>query len=80
MAVATAPTPAERLHQIRRAHQLADGTVVIPLACGDCHGRNLDTNREGDVTCLGCGRITTLAHVRKVRRHRIARFIRTGQR
>lgn len=81
MAVAVDVTPAEKVERARRVQQLASGTVRIPLACGDCFGTNLDRGElRTEVKCLSCGRVATEKTLHTIRRQRIARFIRTGDR
>lgn len=72
-------TPAERLARNRRAQQLARHEVRIDPACPHCLSTRIGT-RDGEVRCEACGRPTTEKLVRQIRRQRLSRFIRTGDR
>jgi len=73
-------TPAPSIPMVMRAHRLARGDVRIPFVCGKCGSRNLDTNEDRDISCLNCGRSTTRGQLRQMRRQRMQRYIKTGER
>lgn len=72
--------PAERLARLARAGELANGTVRIPLACVHCFSPNLDEETWGEAQCVACGRTMKVSAVHTIRKQRIARFLRTGDR
>ena len=78
LATRASVTPAEKLARIRRAKQLAEGSVRIPLACGHCYGTTLHEEDKGEAHCAGCGRSSKIKTLHTIRKQRIARFIRTG--
>lgn len=76
--------PALAAHEQRAREQrfrnLSDGAVTIPLACGECGSRNLDTDEvTGDLDCLHCGHAMSYSKAHKLRRRWIRRYLATGQ-
>ncbi len=75
-------TPAERVAIARRARQIRTGEVVIPSACPECYSPSIersDDPSDRGIKCLTCGRVSKAATVKKVRRQRLARFLRDGE-
>lgn len=71
--------PAEKLKRIGRLRALAEGSVRIQFGCPHCASTNLD-RQGGDVVCCACGHSTTEKALQRLRRRRIERYVRTGDR
>lgn len=80
-------SPVQRARMKAAAVAVQRGDVKIPLACGWCNSHsivqedNTDTPKDPrgrHLECLSCGKATSIETAKRLRRQKLAAFIRKG--